>query len=336
MPRALPLFLLPALLAAGALPSAAAGGGLPLTGPLRVVNAYPPLLPFLLLPAESPEALAPGRLAFTLAATYGNAFHWDPEILYPDLDLLIDAEVLKLSLSASLGLTRGLTAELGWSLIAEYGGFLDPLIEGVHALFWLPNGDRELWPANRYSFLVDRDGEVLVDLDEPFAASGDLVLSAKWTIRDGQAGGFGAALQAALSLPVGSERLFTSSGALGAGFGALASWRRSRFTAYAGLRYLFFGEPSWGPVLGFRPHNLDFFACLEWACRRVAWLLQADGMTLPYRHPHPWLSSLSGTISLGTRVRLAPKLLLEMHLSEELWSFANLDVAAGCTARLVL
>ena len=257
-------------------------------------------------------------------------------MLYPDLDVLIDAEVLKLSLSAALGLAGGLTVEAGLSLIAEYGGFLDPLIQGIHSLFWLPNGDRELQPANRYAFRVVHGGEVLVDLDEPFGAFGDLVLTAKWTIRDGQAGGFGAALQAALSLPVGSARLFTSSGTLGAGFGALASWRRSAFAAYAGLRYLLLGEPSWAEVLGFRPHNLDFFACLEWAPKRVAWLLQADGMTLPYRHPHPWLSALSGTISFGARLRLSPKVLLEMHLSEELWSFANLDIAAGCTARMAL
>lgn len=324
------------MLAAGVFPSAAAAEGLPLTGPLRVVNAYPLILPFLVLPAEGPEALDPGRLALGATVAYGNAFHWDPMVLYPDLDVLIDAEVLKLSLSAALGLAGGFTVEAGLSLIAEYGGFLDPLIQGIHSLFWLPNGDRELQPQNRYAFRVIHGGETLVDLDEPFGAFGDLVLTAKWTIRDGQAGGFGAALQAALSLPVGSERLFTSSGVPGACFGALASWRRSTFAVYGGLRYLLFGEPSFAEVLGFRPHNLDFFACLEWAPKRVAWLLQADGMTLPYRHPHPWLSSLSGTISMGARVRLGRKLLLEMHLSEELWSFANLDIAAGCTARMAL
>jgi hypothetical protein len=334
MPRALPIL---ALLALGAFPSAATPGGLPIRGPLGVVNAYPLILPFLVLPAEGPQGLDPGRLALSATATYGNAFHWDPEVLYQGLDIWIDAEVLKLSLSAARGLARGFTVEAGFSLIAEYGGFLDPVIEGVHALFWLPNGDRELWPANRYGFRVVRGGEVLVDLDEPFWAFGDLLLTAKWTIRDGRDDGFGSALQAALSLPIGSARLFTSSGALSAGLGALASWRHSAFAAYAGLRYLIFGEPSWAEVLGFRPHNLDFFLSLEWASsERVVWLLQADGMTLPYLHPHPWLSALSGTISIGARVRLGPKLLLEMHLSEELWSFANLDIAAGCSARMAL
>ena len=336
MPRALPLLLLLAMLAPGASPSAAAAGELSITGPLRVVNAYPLILPFLVLPAEGPEALDPGRLALGATVAYGNAFHWDPMVLYPDLDVLIDAEMLKLSLSAALGLAGGLTVEAGLSLIAEYGGFLDPLIQGIHSLFWLPNGDRELQPSNRYAFRVVHGGEVLVDLDEPFGAFGDLVLTAKWTIRDGQDDGFGAALQAALSLPVGSVRHSTSSGMLGAGLGGLVSWRRSAFAAYAGLRYLLLGEPSWAEVLGFRPHNLDFFACLEWAPKRVAWLLQADGMTLPYRHPHSWLSSLSGTISFGARLRLSPKVLMEMHLSEELWSFANLDIAAGCTARMAL
>jgi hypothetical protein len=302
-----------------------------------VDNAYPAILPFLVLPAEGPQNLDPRSLALNLAATYGNDFHWDPMVLYPDLDVLIDAEVLKLSLSAAWGLARGLSVEAGLSLVGEYGGFLDPVIAGIHSFFWLPNGDRELQPENRYGFRIVRDGEVLVDLHEPFWAFGDLVLSAKWTLRDGQDGGFGAALQAALSLPIGSASRFTSSGRLGAGLGALASWRRSAFALYGGLRYLVLGEPSWGPVLGFRPHNLAFFTSLEWArSDRVAWLLQADGMSLPYLHPHPWLGALSATISIGARVRLGPRFLLEMHLSEELFSFAVLDVAFGCAARMAL
>ena len=334
MPRALPVF---ALLVLCALPAAAAPGQIPVTGPLRVDNAYPAILPFLVLPAEGPQNLDPRRLALSLAASYGNGFHYDPEVLYPDLDVLIDAEVLELSLSAAWGLARGLSVEAGLSLIGQYGGFLDPVIEGIHAFFWLPNGDRELQPANRYGFRIVHDGEVLVDLEEPFWALGDLVVSAKWTLLDGRAGGFGAALQAALSLPIGSVQQFTSSGRPGACLGALASWRRSPFAVYGGLRYLVLGEPSWGPVLGFRPHNLGFFASLEWArSDRVAWLLQADGMSLPYLHPHPWLGALSGTVSFGTRVRVSPKLLLEMHLSEELFSFATLDVAAGCVARMAL
>ncbi len=328
---------LPLLLCLCALPASASPGQLPLRGPLRVDNAYPLLLPFLAPPAEGPRTLEPREVELELAASYGNSFHWDPQVLYPDLEVLIDLEVLKLSLSAAWGLAPGLSVEAGLSLIGEYGGFLDPLIQGIHAFFGLPNGDRELQPDNRYGFRIVHDGEVLVDLDGPFWALGDLVLAAKWTLRDGQAGGFGAALQAAFSLPIGSQRLFTSGGTLNACLGALASWRRSAFAVYGGASYLLLGEPSWGQVLGFRPHNLAFFASLEWAPReRVAWLLQADGRTLPYLHPHPWLGGLSSTISLGARFRLNPRLLLETHLSEELFGFATLDIAAGCGLRMAL
>jgi hypothetical protein len=326
-----------ALLVLGTLPAGASPRPLPVTGPLRVDTAYPPSLPFLALPAEGPQSLEPRRLALGLSATYANGFHWDPQVLYPDLEVLIDAEVLRLSLSAAWAPARGLSVEADLWLVGEYGGFLDPVIQGVHSFFRLPNGDRELRPQDRYGFRIVHDGQVLVDLEEPFWALGDLVLSAKWTLRDGQAGGVGAALQAALSLPVGSLSCFTSSGRLGAALGALASWRLGPFTAYGGLRYLYLGQPSWGPVLGFRPHNLGFFASLEWARSvRVAWLLQADAMSLPYLHPHPWLGALSGTVSFGTRFRLGPRLLLETRLSEELFSFATMDIAAGCALRLAI
>jgi hypothetical protein len=83
------------------------------------------------------------------------------------------------------------------------------------------------------------------------------------------------------------------------------------------------------PLAPAAPHRLPAAAVLSW-------LLQADGMSLPYLHPHPWLGALSGTVFLGTRFRVSPRLLLEMHLSEELFSFAALDIAAGCAVRLAL
>jgi hypothetical protein len=329
------VFPLLAVLALRALSASASPGEPAVTGPLRVDNAYPAILPFLVVPAEGPGDLGPRRFELSLAASYGNAFNWDPMVRYPDLEVLIDAEVLKLTLSAAWGLGRGFSVEAGISVVGEYGGFLDSWISGFHEFFWLQNAGRDHQPANSYGFRIVKGGEVMVDLDEPFWALGDLVISGKWTILDGQARGFGAALQAALSLPIGSVKSFTSSGKLNASLGALASWRHAPFAVYGGARYLYFGEPAWGPVLGFRPHNFGFFVCLEWArLANLAWLLQADGATLPYLHPHPWLGAMSSTISLGARVRVNPRFLLEMYLSEELFSFATLDIAAGCVARL--
>ena len=306
------------------------------SGPLGAQDAYPLILPFLALPPEAPWSLQPGRFSLSWAATYGNVFHKDSMVVYPDLEVLIDAEVLEMRVEAAYGIARGLEVAASLSLVGEYGGFLDGLIEGFHSLFWLPNGDRDHSPRNQFVFRVVRSGEVLVDLDQPFCALRDLVLSAKWTLLDGQLHSFGAALQGALSLPIGSVERFTSSGLPDASLGLLASWHCSRFALYGGLRYLYLSEPDWGPVLGFRPHNLGFFACLEWApSASMAWLLQADGMTLPYLLPHPWLSGVSGMISLGSRFRVGRRLLLETHLSEELFSFAALDVALSAEAKVL-
>jgi hypothetical protein len=317
---------------------AAASPALPVdSGPLYAENLYPPLLPFLAAPADAPGE--PGKRGFelSLAASYGNDFHWDPKSSYPELEVLLDAELLRFSMSASWAPARGLELGARLSLLGAYGGFLDGAIEGLHGFFWLPNGARGLYPANHCNFRIVNGGQVLVDLEGPFWAMGDLVLSGKWTFLGTPARGFGAALQAAFSLPIGSEERLTSSGRPNAALGVLASWRRPPFAAYGGLRYLYLGEPDWGPVLGFRPHNLAFVTCLQWApSARLAWLLQADGLTLPYLHPHPWLSGLSGTISLGSRFRVGPRLLLELHFSEELFSFATLDIAAGCVAKVAL
>ncbi len=315
--------------------SAAAVSATPgLSGPLRVDNAYPPILPFLVLPAEAPQGIGPGKLVLTGAATYGNTFHWDPSVLYTDLDVLIDAEVLKLSLAADYGLLPGLAVGASLSLAGAWGGFLDPLIQGFHGLFGLPNADRERYPDNRFAIRVVRSGVAMTDLDRPFWALCDLALAAKWTLLPGTEGGPGVALQAALSLPTGSVGRFTSDGALDAALGVLASWRRGPFAAYSGLRYLYFGAPVGEPVLGFRPHNLSFFLGLEWApSGKAAWLAQIDGASLPYTHPHRWFGTISGSTTVGARFRLGERLVLQVHVSEEFWSFAAQDIVAGAVLR---
>ncbi len=330
--------LLPAiLLLLLALPAAASPAAFDVSGPLRVENPYPPILPFLLPPAEAPSRLPPGGATLTWAATYGNAFHWDPGMPYEDLSVLIDGEMVKLTVDADCRPAAGLAVGASLSLVGAYGGFLDPVIQGFHGLFGLPNGGREWYPDNRFGFRVVRSGVAMIDLDQPFWAFGDLALSAKWSPLAGGRHRPGLALQAAFSLPIGAADRFVSSGAFNASLGALASWRRSPFALYAGLRYLYLGEPDWPTVLGFRPHNLAFFACLEWATSNgAAWLVQADGATLPYPYPHPWLGTVSATVSFGTRLRLGRRLLLQIHLSEELLSFASLDISAGAAAVLAL
>jgi hypothetical protein len=88
-------------------------------------------------------------------------------------------------------------------------------------------------------------------------------------------------------------------------------------------------------MLRFRPHSSGFSACLERVrLAKLACLLQAHGATLPYLHPHPWRVALSGRVLCDARVRVSRRFLPKMHFSEELDSFATLDIAAGCVARL--
>jgi hypothetical protein len=330
MPRILPLLMILLAVSTAAAPRPAGA-----SGPLQVENSYPPILPFLVVPAEAPAGGEAGRLTLGCAATYGNVFHWDPGVMSDDLTIRIDGEVLRLAFRAGYGLSSRLSVGAAFSLLGMYGGFLDPLIQGIHGFFGLPNGDRAKSADNLFGFSVVRSGVAMVDLDRPFWAPGDLVVSARWTLLAAEGDGAAAALQAALKVPVGAAGRFASSGAPDASIGILASYRKAPFAAYGGLRYLYLGPPVWPAVLGFRPHNLAFFTGLEWApSRRVAWLAQADGASLPYRYPHPWFGAWSGTVSAGARVRLAPGLLLQVHVSEEFLSFASLDISAGAAATL--
>ena len=310
-PRRLPLAAagLSALLLL-VLSSAAAAGSPRLSGPLRVDNAYPPILPFLFLPAESPAGLETGRFAFSGAATYGNVFHWDPEALYTDLEVRIDGEVLKLALGLEYGLLPGLHRRGQPGPGGPVRGDLRSRSSRAStpcSASRTPTGRSTRrtatssgWSATGrpWSTWRSRSPPSPTSSSRPSGpCSGGREAAPGWPCRP----------------PCRRRRAArAASPPTGPSTPPSACWPRTagrRFAAWSGLRWLYFGAPAGEPLLGFRANNLSFFLGLEWApSQRVSWLAQVEGTTLPYTHPHRWFGTISGATTLGARFRLGDRL----------------------------
>ncbi len=299
-------------------------------GPLRTVNAYPVLLPFIALSAEPASALPPGRFEITTRTVYGNSFHWDPFVLYPDLYVRLDMEVMRLSLDIDYGLPAGLTVGVGVALVTQYGGFADPAIQAFHSFFDLPNGDREKVPDNGYRFSVVRSGQAMVEITDPGSSLGDTTVRLKWSVLDAPSRPLSLALHAALKLPTGSVDRFTGSGACDAAVGLLLTQKLGAAAIHGGFRYAYLGAPDWPTVLGFNPHVISFYLGLEQAVsRRLSLNLQTDGTTTPYTQGHPWMGPLSGGFEVGFHLSLSRGSILEVYVVEDYPRHAALDIAAG-------
>ena len=149
------------------------------------------------------------RTTFSYAAKPSNNFHWQIAIPY-----------------------------------VEYrGGSIDGFVNDWHKVFGLPQGGRNKQPKDRQLYYYQRNGKVLLELREPQAGMGDILLTGQWKIKlpFGRRGGV-QALTASLKLPTGDDKALLGSGAVdvSAGFAAntpdtIKSYDINWFTSYGAM-----------------------------------------------------------------------------------------------------
>jgi hypothetical protein len=297
-------------------------------GPLVTSNAYPLLLPFLSLEPTRAQSLAPGELHLILSTTYGNVSHMDPNFLYPDLLVYIDMEVARTNIGFDVGLPENITLGARLSLVEEFGGFFDDVIQAYHNFFHFPNGDREKYPNNQYRFQLIRNSTAMVDMQDPGFGLGDLYLTGKWTAFSVPAAGRWLALEAAVKLPTGSTERYLSNGGIDGSIGFLATIISAPFALYGRLNYLFLSELRTPKIFSFTSHSFGFFATLEWRqTSALSWLVQVEAVSSPFIDPQPWIGPPSGQLNIGFRNRVPGVGVFQASFQEEFLSFAQTDVA---------
>lgn len=163
-----------------ALPAVAVAQSLPLLHPVNPVAEsrsglyFQPLLP-----------RQPGW-RFALGLDYGSMVELNFGRSLADTAYLLDAEVLRLNLSASRDLSRRtfVTGEL--ALGGSYNGFLDGFLNWYHGLFGIYMPEREGRPKNRYDYRFEPPAGGIVRFPRHGAFLGDVRLG--FGIRHGDRG----------------------------------------------------------------------------------------------------------------------------------------------------
>jgi len=133
--------------------------------PFPTANRSPLLLPVGLPDAGSAVVLPAGALALRSTLEVANTSLYEPSLCGEGCSLALDGETTRLAIGARRGFGDGWEASVTLPLLRHGGGFLDSVIEGWHAAFGLPNGDRDRFPQDRlrYRYRPDSGGVAITD-----------------------------------------------------------------------------------------------------------------------------------------------------------------------------
>jgi hypothetical protein len=134
--------------------------------------------------------------------------------------LLFDGESYRTTLGIAHGVSRDIEVGVEIPYLSIRGGHLDSFIEGFHDLFGFDDGGRPAVPRDRLRYFYSRNGNTLLDINQPASGLGDVRLTGAWQWRAAQADrGYVAALRGSLKLPTGD-----TASLLGSGGTDLALW----------------------------------------------------------------------------------------------------------------
>ncbi|MBT8404245.1 MAG: DUF3187 family protein [Gemmatimonadetes bacterium] len=134
-------------------------------GPLPVAERNPLYHLFLTPTVEGTAVLDAGAWRVEIATAYSNIFEYN---FSDTFEQRFDLERSSTVLAVSRGLGTGLEVGASLGIQHNWGGFLDPAIQGIHDLFGLPNADREKVANGQYGlYLGARRGPVRAYVDLP-------------------------------------------------------------------------------------------------------------------------------------------------------------------------
>jgi len=141
----------------------------------------------------------------------------------------VDEEIASVSFTGEVVLGDRLGLSLAVPVVVQYGGWLDPIIDGVEKLVGARSARRGTTSFQTVARFATADGRVLQQVG-PAAALGDVTLGARWLLvrQDGLRPAV--AVRAALKAPTGGT--LAGSGTWDVGGGVLGGWEAGFFAAH--------------------------------------------------------------------------------------------------------
>ena len=290
----------------------------PPSGPLGVLNHFPPHMMFLTPRPHAPQTVASktfsGALSFDYFSVYSNASSYDHTIL-------MDMEAMVVDFRLDYGLTDKLSFGLRVPMVSMQDGFMDNSLEWFHHSLGLPNYGKERRPKNQFAYRIKEDGQPcfqskkgglnlldstvftqinLIDLKKKIPAKIDLTYEVK--------------------LPIGDETAGFGSGALDYGFFIPIQFSFSRLNAYLMPGYIRIGSPRLNNTdISVRDIKSFFIGCEYPYTSNVSLVAQINAYTSPFGNTGiERLDNASAELALGLRWAVTSKINTEMAFCEDL------------------
>jgi Protein of unknown function (DUF3187) len=260
-------------------------------GPAPTRNFQPIQLIFLNLPFESATTLAAGGLSLRLDSAESNVISTTEGTYTSTLKFETNRTVL----GFRYGLLEGWEVGMELPFITRWGGFLDPIIDGVEELFNSENPERKIFPQNSFGgFIVLRDDQIVFHGGQETFQPGDLVFLLKHSLRMPRDWPR-VALRAAIKAPTGDVGEVNGSGKPDFGAGIAADYQPfDRLMLYLNFDVVYPVGPITDANLTLNPMIDQSFAAHLALTQRWSVMLHQATYTSPFHGTHT--SLLDGTV----------------------------------------
>jgi hypothetical protein len=230
----------------------------------------------------------------------------------------VDEEIASFAFTGQLVLAERLGLSLTVPLVVQYGGWMDPLIDGVEHLLGANSARRGADRFQTVARFSTASGRVVERVGSS-ASLGDVSLGAQWWVV--QQDGFrpALALRAALKFPTGGT--LVGSGTWDVGAGLLAGWEAGFFAAHLAFDVALPNGRLESLDLSTRPYGSVQVGVGFRVAEAVALHLQLSGHTPPLRVDEaPGMSQSTFYVLAGAEWQVAPGASIALSMVENLFS----------------
>jgi hypothetical protein len=283
--------------------------------PLANRNQFPLALLFIAPNRADGEVLPRGARSVSLNFDYSNILSRDAA---GRESLWLDMEYTSAAIGFQVGLGRGFEAGASLPIYAMHGGFLDPLISGLHDTFGYPNEFRSSIPDNLFQYYYRLEGEPLLARATGTTGAGDLTLTVRKALEGRYPLGIRLVAHAAAKLPTGSRDRLSGSGGYDYGFGINARRVGRSVGGYLNFSYNLPGDSD-----GLKTRNFAALAAaFDWRFRaswpNLALVVQFEQFQRFLKSDLPVLNQSPRQMVLGLRWRRSDRFCYEWRLAEDL------------------
>jgi len=186
-----------------------AGAQTPSFGPLSTEEGGPLLRMSYTPMTESPDPVEVGAFAASLWSGFSNVFEQDSSATHW---LFLDMERVLTAMTVRYGIAQDL--EIGGRITLETNGdgVLDPAIVWWHTKLHFGNANRDRYAHDRYEQRLEREGQLLLDVDQGLLSLEDIRLFAKWRVISNDSGTGALSLRAVTRIPTNPNRVGAEAG----------------------------------------------------------------------------------------------------------------------------